>query len=86
MDVLIDAALRTKGRKTAGVSEGGGLYQGRTTAQAPQIDGVTYVQSREQLAPGELVPCVIVGWDGYDLTARPVTDLERKVGLKILSR
>lgn len=83
-DVLIDAALRTTGRKTTGVGEGGGLYRGRTSAQAPQIDGVTFVQSREPLAPGELVPCVITGWDGYDLVARPIAELERRVGLKIL--
>lgn len=83
-DVLIDAPLRSSGRRTTGVGEGGSLYQGRTTAQAPQIDGVTYVQSKEKLAPGELVRCVIVGHDGYDLVARPVSELEKKVALKIL--
>ncbi len=84
VDVLIDAPLRTQGRKTSGVGDGGGLYQGRTYAQAPQIDGVTFVQSREKLAPGELVRCVIVHWDGYDLVAKPVAELEKRVGLKIL--
>ncbi len=83
-DVLIDAPLRTQGRKTTGVGEGGGLYQGRTSAQAPQIDGVTFVQSRDKLVPGELVRCVIMGWDGYDLVAKPVAELEKRVGLKIL--
>lgn len=83
-DVLIDAPLRTQGRKTTGVGEGGGLYQGRTSAQAPQIDGVTFVQSRDKLVPGELVRSVIMGWDGYDLVAKPVAELEKKVGLKIL--
>jgi ribosomal protein S12 methylthiotransferase len=84
-DVLIDAALRTRNKKTTGVTEGGRLYQGRTTAQAPQIDGVTYVQSKEKLSPGELVRCVVVGWDGYDLVARPVAELEKRVGLNILN-
>ncbi len=84
VDVLIDAPLRSRGRATAGVGAGGGLYSGRTRAQAPQIDGVTYVQCRETLAPGELVPCVIVGSDGYDLVARPVAELEPRVSLKIL--
>jgi ribosomal protein S12 methylthiotransferase len=83
-DVLIDAGLRTSSKKTTGVSDGGRLYQGRTTAQAPQIDGVTFVQSKEKLAPGELVRCVIVGHDGYDLIARPVDELEKKVTLKVL--
>lgn len=83
-DVLIDAPLNVSGKKTSGVSEGGKLYQGRTYAQAPQIDGVTYVQSKEKLVPGELIRCAIVGWDGYDLVAKPVSELEKKVGLKIL--
>ncbi|NUQ52278.1 MAG: 30S ribosomal protein S12 methylthiotransferase RimO [Phycisphaerales bacterium] len=84
MNVLIDEATRTQGRKTSGVSTGGGLYMGRTRAQAPQIDSATYVQSREKLSPGELVACVIVASDGYDLVARPIADIERRVGLKIL--
>lgn len=84
LDVLIDAGLRTSGKKTSGVSEGGRLYTGRTYFQAPQIDAVTYVQSREKLSPGEVVRCVVVGSDGYDLVAKPVSELEKKVGLSIL--
>ncbi len=84
IDVLIDAALRTKGRKTAGVGAGGGLYQGRTYFQAPSIDAVTYVQSARPLSPGELIRCTIVGSDGYDLVARPVDDFEKRVGLRVL--
>jgi ribosomal protein S12 methylthiotransferase len=84
VDVLIDAPLRTSGKKTTGVSDAGTLSQGRTTAQAPQIDGVTFVHSKEKLAPGELLRCVIVDWDGYDLIAKPLGELEKKVGLKIL--
>jgi ribosomal protein S12 methylthiotransferase len=84
VDVIIDAALRTSGRKTTGVSDGGKLYQGRTKSQAPQIDGVTFVQSKDKLASGEVLRCVIVGWDGYDLVAKPVSELEKKVALKVL--
>ena len=83
VDVLIDAALRSTGRKTSGVSAGGKLYQGRTSAQAPQIDGVTFVQSRSALSPGELVRCVVVESEGYDLVARPIDDMERKVSLHV---
>jgi ribosomal protein S12 methylthiotransferase len=83
-DVLIDQATRTKGRKTTGVGAGGGLYQGRTYFQAPQIDAVTYVQSKRPLAPGELVRCTVVASDGYDLVARPVEELEKRVGLPVL--
>ncbi len=85
-DVLIDAATRTSGKQTSGVSGGGGLYTARTYFQAPQIDAVTYVQSAKKLAPGELVRCTIVASDGYDLIARPVEELERRVTLNVLNR
>ncbi|MBL8885666.1 MAG: 30S ribosomal protein S12 methylthiotransferase RimO [Phycisphaerales bacterium] len=84
LDVVIDAGLRTSGMKTSGVGSGGRLYQGRTRFQAPQIDAVTYVQSREKLASGEVVRCVVVGSDGYDLIAKPVAEIEKRVGLKVL--
>lgn len=84
IDVIIDAALRTSGKKTSGVGEGGKLYQGRSTSQAPQIDGVTFVQSKDKLSPGEVLRCAVVGFDGYDLVAKPVSELEKKVTLKVL--
>jgi ribosomal protein S12 methylthiotransferase len=84
-DVMIDEAMRTRGRVTSGVTETKTrLHKGRAYFQAPQIDSVTYVQSREELAPGELVRCAVVASDGYDLIARPVSELERKVGLKVV--
>lgn len=83
-DVLIDAALRTSGRATTGVGKGGRLYQGRTAAQAPQIDAVTFVQSRRELAPGELVRCVITDADGYDLVARPADEVESTLSLTVV--
>ena len=60
------------------------LSRGRTYFQAPQIDAVTYVESARPLSPGELVPCVVVASEGYDLIARPVADLERRVGLPVI--
>lgn len=84
LDVMIDAGLRTSGKKTSGVGDGGRLYLGRTRFQAPQIDAATYVQSREKLAAGEVVRCVVVGSDGYDLVAKPVAELERRVSLRLL--
>lgn len=83
-DVLIDGRAHASGLATAGVSRGGGLYVGRTRGQAPQIDAVTYVQSSEKLAPGEVVRCEIVGSDGYDLVARPVGEGDRRVGLRVM--
>jgi hypothetical protein len=66
------------------VSEGGILHVGRCYHQAPQIDAMTYVLSREKLAPGELVRCTVVGSDGYDLVAQPTSDIERKVILPVI--
>ena len=85
-DVIIDSAMRSSGLSTTGVGKGGKLYVGRTYFQAPQIDAMTYVQSKEKLAPGEVIRCVIVGSDGYDLIARPVGELEKKVSLKVMGR
>jgi ribosomal protein S12 methylthiotransferase len=84
IEVLIDAPTRSAGMTTSGVGPGGRLYQGRARFQAPQIDAVTYVQSREKLAPGELVRCTVVASDGYDLVARPTAELDKRVGLKVL--
>ncbi|MFG0304885.1 MAG: 30S ribosomal protein S12 methylthiotransferase RimO [Phycisphaerales bacterium JB040] len=80
LDVLID---RPSGKQLDDDATGT-LYQGRTYFQAPQIDAVTYVQSKNPLSPGELVKCTIVASDGYDLIARPVTDLEGRVSLTVL--
>lgn len=84
-DVLIDKATNVEGNATTGVSEDESrLYTGRTYFQAPEIDAVTYVQSRNSRAPGELVRCVIVDSDGYDLIAQPIEELERSTSLPIL--
>jgi len=86
-DVLIDKPLTSRLRDTPGVSgvKGGEgtLHKGRAYFQAPDIDALTYVFSRERLAPGELVRCTIVGADGYDLIARPVSELTRRVPLPV---
>jgi ribosomal protein S12 methylthiotransferase len=42
------------------------LWEGRTAAQAPEIDGVVYLRDRV-LTPGVRVPVEIVEVDGYDL-------------------
>tara|TARA_R110002072_G_scaffold150953_8_gene299982 strand:- start:4204 stop:5913 length:1710 start_codon:yes stop_codon:yes gene_type:complete len=83
-DVLIDKSTGNQVEPTPGVSAGGTLYTGRTYFQAPQIDASTHVISNGDLSPGELVRCTIVAADGYDLIARPVEELERKVSLQIV--
>jgi ribosomal protein S12 methylthiotransferase len=59
LDVLIDAP----------VPEEGGLFVGRSYADAPDVDGVTYVQGAG-LEPGDLVACEVVASQGYDTVAR----------------
>ena len=56
LDVVIDAPV--PGEAAAWI--------GRSYADAPDVDGVVYV-SGEGLAPGAMVPCEIVGSQGYDL-------------------
>ncbi len=85
LDVLIDGPTAGAAVATSGVSRGGRLYRGRAYFQAPQIDSVTYVQSEKAISAGELVRCTVVGSDGYDLVARPCEELEKRVGLSVLS-
>jgi ribosomal protein S12 methylthiotransferase len=61
-DVLIDAPA----------PEGRHLWLGRTCADAPDVDGTTWVRGTH-LQPGDLVECEITGADGYDLIARPTS-------------
>ena len=59
MDVLIDAPS----------DRGPNVWVGRTFADAPDVDGVTYLRGAN-LEPGDLVSSVIVGTEGYDLEAK----------------
>ena len=59
LDVLIDSVS----------PEHQGIYVGRTYADAPDVDGLTYVRGRD-LEPGDLVRCEIVGAEGYDTVAK----------------
>jgi ribosomal protein S12 methylthiotransferase len=42
----------------------------RSTADAPEIDGVVTIRDGQNLAPGDLVEVVVESADDYDLTAR----------------
>ena len=50
-----------------------GLWLGRTFADAPEIDGIVYVQG-EDLEPGQFVPAEIVNARDYDLVALAAED------------
>ncbi|HCI45317.1 MAG TPA: 30S ribosomal protein S12 methylthiotransferase RimO [Candidatus Omnitrophica bacterium] len=56
-DVLIDEAQ--EGEK--------GIYPGRTQYDAHEVDGVVYVHSTKELAPGDIVPVEITDSCEYDL-------------------
>lgn len=59
LDVLLDAPD----------PEAPGCFQGRSYADAPDIDGLVRVKGKK-LAPGDLVRTKITGADGYDLLGR----------------
>jgi ribosomal protein S12 methylthiotransferase len=63
MDVLIDGPATDP--------ELAGLMTGRTYTDAPDVDGVCYVEGSD-IEQGDLITCEIVGTTGYDLVARPV--------------
>ena len=84
VDVLIDAVTDSVIEATPGVTPGGRLYEGRTHAQAPQVDGLTYAQTQNGFTPGELVRCKIIAYDGYDLIAAPLDELNKTTALKVI--
>jgi ribosomal protein S12 methylthiotransferase len=49
----------------------GDIAIGRTSGDAPEIDGVVYLSGGEELVPGDLVEAQIVKSDGHDLWAAP---------------
>ena len=51
-----------------------GIAIGRSAADAPEIDGVVYVDSPYELKAGEIVTCVVTDADAYDLFADTVDD------------
>jgi len=59
-------------------------HVGRTCQQAPDIDSVTHVRSRQPLSPGELVRCRVVGTDDYDLVAAPIEEADGRVSLAVV--
>ena len=60
LDVMIDSPS----------PEGRHAWIGRTYADAPDVDGVVQVRGG-LFRTGDIVPCEIVGAEGYDLIARP---------------
>lgn len=59
-------------------------YAGRCYHQAPQVDTITYVVSQNQLSNGELVRCIVVDSCEYDLIAKPLVDIDKKISLRVI--
>jgi ribosomal protein S12 methylthiotransferase len=75
--VLIDAYLGETGDGELH------LYQTRTKQQAPDVDSHTILMSEEKQTIGTIITCTIVDSDGYDMIARPTSELERVVSLPL---
>jgi len=82
LDVLIDQAEQDE--ETEQVGDNPKTYYGRAYHQAPMVDSLTCVISNRKLVPGELVRCVIVDSDGYDLIGRPLDELKPSTSLSVL--
>jgi len=53
------------------VDENGAV--GRSSADAPEIDGCVYVESSTPLKPGQMVSVIITSAEEYDLQGRAVS-------------
>lgn len=76
--ILIDAYLGETGEGELH------LYQCRTKQQAPDVDACTILMSEEKQVIGSIISCTIVDSDGYDMVARPTTELEKVVSLPLM--
>jgi ribosomal protein S12 methylthiotransferase len=47
-------------------------YEGRSYADAPEIDGLVHIATEDSLQPGDFCRVEITGADEYDLYARPI--------------
>jgi len=45
-------------------------YLGRTKYDAPEIDGVVHIETKEKLTPGQIINANIIDADEYDLAAK----------------
>ena len=77
VEVLIDA-------EQGEADDGTFVYSARTKAQAPDIDSVTYVASKDELHAGQMLDVEIADFQHYDLVAQPKRTSSRK--LPVLAR
>ncbi len=88
--IALEAARRTKGRTFDVVVDGpakdAGWYTARHSRQAPDVDSVTLVESRQPLRPGDRLQVRCTGSRDYDLLAAPARPPGRHPGAKRRAR
>ena len=75
--VLIDEYLSETGKGELH------LYRSRTKQQAPDVDACTILLAEEKQNIGSIISCTIIDSDGYDMVARPTSELEKVVSLPL---
>ena len=55
-----------------GKSENEGVYLGRSQYDAPEVDGIVYVNSKKELKPGDFVGVRITDTLEYDLVGNVI--------------
>lgn len=70
--INIDKLGKTYDTIVESVAEDGIFYVGRTYAEAPDIDGVVYFTSPEELALGQVVNVKFLNYDDYDMIGEKV--------------
>jgi ribosomal protein S12 methylthiotransferase RimO len=68
------AAARIGERVQVLVEEVDGKITARAAHQGPEVDGNTYLISRDRIEPGDLVEAIVTATDGVDLIATAVLD------------
>ncbi len=66
-EVMIERAHRDESTKSRRAD--GGVYVARHQGQAPDIDSVVFVASKQKHAPGEIVSAKLTDYKAYDLVA-----------------
>ena len=87
LDVLVDSEVSKNDSPSLEIKgiEVKASHISRGYHQAPQVDSMTWLVAKEKIVPGELVRATVIGSSGYDLVAKPVSELKPNHSLPIAS-
>jgi tRNA A37 methylthiotransferase MiaB len=71
-ELLLQRAEERIGEKVCVLIEDAELQEGRADHQGPEVDGSTFIQSRNKFRVGEYVDAVVTDVAGADLVAQPL--------------